>query len=331
MAVRTSRSAIASSALALRASGSSLATADGAVGRRAPLRDANVRANVVSRKKPAGVLPPPEALERLGDPHDPMDCFEFDIEVYQFMRSVECTGLPSANIFSQQSNITPRMRATVLDWLVEVHRKLRMHTDTLYLTVMLIDQYLASNDLDKAKFQRLACAALLIAGKNSEMRPPSLQDLVDLADKSFTVIALSRMEAALFAAVDFHVDAILPSMFLKRFLRLVNTDVRLSMLAHFICETALLDTEFIGETPSRMAASVVCLAVTLERGAGQWSGYLEANTGYKLEQIAELVQKLLQSVAASSTGRCQAIRKKYAGQSMCKVSAGPFPESILLA
>jgi hypothetical protein len=257
-----------------------------------------------------------------------MDCFEFDLEVYKFLRTAESKGLPSPGLFSRQSNITPRMRSTVVDWLVEVHRKLRMHTDTLYLAVMLIDQYLTSFDLDKAKFQRLACAAVLIAGKNGELRPPSLQDLVDLADKSFTVVALSRMEAALFAAVDFHVDSVLPSMFLKRFLRLVNTDVRLSMLAHFICETTLLDSEFIGAAPSRMAASVICLAISLERGAGQWTAYIEKNTGYKLEQIAELVQRLLQSVAASSTGRFQAIRKKYAGQSMCKVSAGPFPESI---
>jgi hypothetical protein len=259
-----------------------------------------------------------------------MDCFDFDLEVYTFMRSVESNRLPSPALFASQSNITPRMRSTVLDWLVEVHRKLRMHTDTLYLTAMLIDQYLTSINLDKSKFQRLACAALLIAGKDSEMRPPSLQELVDLADKSFTVIALSRMEAALFAAMDFHVDPILSSMFLKRFLRLVNTDVRLSMLAHFICETALLDSDFIGVVPSRIAASVICLAISLERGPGQWNAFLESNTGYKLEHIAELVQKLLQSVAASSTGRFQAIRKKYAGQSMCKVSAGPFPESIPL-
>jgi hypothetical protein len=238
--------------------------------------------------------------------------------------------MPASDLFQRQTNITARMRATVLDWLVEVHRKLRMHTDTLYSTVMLIDNYLTTCDLDKAKFQRLACAALLIAAKNSELRPPSLRELVNLADKSFTVAALSQMEAALFAAVDFHVDYILPSMFLKRFLRLVEPDVRLSMLAHFISETALLEAEFIGMVPSRLAAAIVCLSITLERGPGQWNSYLETNTGYKLQSIVELVQKLLQSVVTSATGKFQAIRKKYAGQSMCKVSAGPFPEAIPL-
>jgi hypothetical protein len=259
-----------------------------------------------------------------------MDCFDFDLEIYHSMRNAECNTMPATDIFARQATITARMRATVIDWLVEVHRKLRMHTDTLYSTVMLIDIYLTATDIDKAHFQRLACAALLIAAKNSEMRPPSLRELVDLADKSFTIVALSRMEAALFSAVGFHVDYILPSMFLKRFLRLVDPDVRLSMLAHFICETALLDAELIGMVPSRLAAAVVCLSVSLERGPGQWTPYLETNTGYKLQHIVELVQKLLLSVVTSATGRFQAIRKKYAGQSMCRVSAGPFPEALKL-
>jgi hypothetical protein len=259
-----------------------------------------------------------------------MDCFDFDLEVYHFMRAAECNTMPASDLFARQTNITARMRATVIDWLVEVHRKLRMHTDTLYSTVMLIDNYLTVADIDKAKFQRLACAALLIAAKNSEMRPPSLRELVDLADKSFTSVALSQMEGALFAAIDFHVDYILPSMFLKRFLRLVEPDVRLSMLAHFISETALLDAEFVGMVPSRLAAAIVCLSIALERGPGQWTAYLESNTGYKLEHIVELVQKLLQSVITSAAGRFQAIRKKYAGQSMCRVSAGPFPEALQL-
>jgi hypothetical protein len=92
------------------------------------------------------------------------------------MHSSESKALPSPDLLSRQINITPWMRSTVLDWLVEVHPKLWMHIDTLHLTVMLTDQYLSGTDLDKAKFQPLACSALLITGKNSEMRPPSLQE-----------------------------------------------------------------------------------------------------------------------------------------------------------
>jgi hypothetical protein len=308
----------------------------GVPGKRIPFQDASSRLNLVSvDKQTAPVIPETNistasSAERLGDPTDVLDCHEFDLEVYQFMRIAETQHLPSPQMFANQQTITPRMRAMVIDWIVDVHRKLRMHTDTLYLTVMLIDQYLTINNLEKGKFQRLACAALLIAGKNDEIRPPSLSDLVELSDNSFSVIALSRMEAALFAAVEFHVDPILPSMFLKRFLRLADPDLKLSMMGHFICESALLDSQFIGMIPSKLAAAVVCLAVTLERGANHWTEYLEDNTGYRMVDIDQIVLNLLTSVKESVVGKFQAIKRKYGNQNTCAVSAGVFPESISL-
>jgi hypothetical protein len=298
------------------------------------LHDAASRLNSnLSVKPPRPVVydentPPIEELERLGDPNEPRDVYEFDLEIFRFMLQAERESLPSPTMFDHQTNITPRMRAMVLDWLVEVHRKMKMRTDTLYLTTRLIDQYLTATDLDKSRLQRLACAALLIAAKSGEIYPPTVNDLVLLADKSFTGIALSRMEASLFSVVQFHVDPILPSMFLKRFLRLVNPDDKLSMLAYFILEASLMDQDFVGVLPSKVAAGATCLAVTLERGPGNWGPREEVNTGYLAADLIGIVQKLLQTIATLATGRFHAIRKKYATPSMFKVSAMSYPESI---
>ena len=269
-------------------------------------------------------------IKRLGDPEDPQEVYEFDVEIFKFMKSFETNSLPSPNFFEKQSNITPRMRATVIDWLVEVHRKLKMHTDTLYLTVYLMDQYLSKVNLDKTKYQRLGCAALLIASKSEEIYPPSIKDLVDLADKSFTTIALSRMEASLFSTVDYHCNPILPPMFLKRFLRIIRTDLTLSMLSYFILESALLDVAFIGETPSRIAAAAVCLAMTIQNGPGQWTPFMEINTGFSLDEITPTVEKILHSVNSCKVSRFPTIRKKYSTATMGSVSKIVFPESIKL-
>jgi hypothetical protein len=299
-----------------------------------PLTDAACRLNGTvawkSQCSPRQEEPTIEDADRLGDPDDPLDCHDFDLEVYHFMRSAEMSNLPSPDVFSNQTGVTPRMRATVVDWLVEVHRKLRMHTDTLYLTVMLIDQYLTVNTIDKTDLQRLGCAALLLAAKSGELHPPTVLDLVELSEQSFSIDALKQMEASLFASVQFHVDPVLPSMFLKRFLRLTKTDLRLSMLSHFILETSLLEAEFIGMVPSKLAAAAICLATALERGPNQWDSYLQKNTGYALSHLSDTVQKLLQLVLTSSTGRFQTIRKKYSTQQMCRASAGPFPDAVIL-
>jgi hypothetical protein len=301
---------------------------------RVPLTDAASRLNATIALKPQcgphQEEPTIEDADRLGDPDDPLDCRDFDLEVYRFMRSAETSNLPSPDLFANQTSVTPRMRATVVDWLVEVHRKLRMHTDTLCLTVMLIDQYLTVNTIDKTDLQRLGCAALLLAAKSAELNPPTLFDLFELSGQSFSIDALKQMEASLFTSLQFRVDPVLSSMFLKRFLKLAKTDLRLSMLSHFILEASLLEAEFIGMVPSKLAAAAICLATAIERGPNQWDSYLQKNTGYGLSHLSDTVQKLLQVVATSSTGRFQTIRKKYSTQPMCRVSAGPFPETVIL-
>ncbi|OHT08618.1 Cyclin, N-terminal domain containing protein [Tritrichomonas foetus] len=294
----------------------------------------NKQSNIMTRPRhdenEPEVFKPNHSMKRLGDPNDPQEVHEFDLEIFNFMKSFENKTLPNPNFFEGQTNITPRMRATVIDWLVEVHRKLKMHTDTLYLTVYLMDQYLSHVDLDKTKYQRLGCAALLIASKSEEIYPPSVKELVELADRSFTTIALSRMEASLFQTVSFHVNPILPPMFLKRFLRIVRTDLVLSMLSYFILESSLLDVGFIGVPPSLLAASSICLAMTIQNGPGQWTPFLEANTGYRLEDLAPTIDQLLASVNNCKVSRFPTIRKKYSSVTMGSVSKIAFPENIKL-
>jgi cyclin B len=41
-----------------------------------------------------------------------------------------------------QKQVNERMRAILVDWLVQVHEKFRLLQETLYLTVALVDRYL---------------------------------------------------------------------------------------------------------------------------------------------------------------------------------------------
>jgi len=42
-----------------------------------------------------------------------------------------------------QTDINEKMRSILIDWMVEVHLKFKMVPETLFLTVSLIDRYLA--------------------------------------------------------------------------------------------------------------------------------------------------------------------------------------------
>ena len=41
-----------------------------------------------------------------------------------------------------QADINEKMRAILVDWIIEVHLKFKLKPETLFLTVSLIDRYL---------------------------------------------------------------------------------------------------------------------------------------------------------------------------------------------
>lgn len=304
-------------------------------GVRKALLDASSRVNMTHTMKPMVHKrhnneneEPKPAMQRIGDKEDPQDAYDYDLEVYVGMKNDENEYLADADLFDLQSTITPRMRATVIDWLVEVHGKMGFHTDTLYLTVNLMDRFLSQCDIDKSTYQRYGCAALLIAAKNLELYPPSLKDLVRYADDSFTSHLLSRSESHILNSLDFKVNPFLSSTFLKRYLRLLQPDFHLSMLGHYILETTLIDQAFIGDTPSKVAAAACCLAVTLYRGEGQWNKTVEADTGYSFSDLTDMIQKLLNCVNTSATSKFSAVRRKYSGQEMDRISSTNFPKFV---
>lgn len=62
-----------------------------------------------------------------------------------------------------QDDISPIMRAILVDWLVEVLEEYKLVSDTLYLTVNHIDRYLSAHKLSRHKLQLLGVSCMLVA------------------------------------------------------------------------------------------------------------------------------------------------------------------------
>lgn len=77
------------------------------------------------------------------------------------------------------------MRAYLVDWLAEIHFKFKLWSETLYVTVGIIDRYLAATpDMSKEKLQCLGITALHIAGKYEEIYPPELKNLLRVTENA---------------------------------------------------------------------------------------------------------------------------------------------------
>ena len=269
-------------------------------------------------------------LLRLGETSNPQDVYDFDLEVFEVMKNKESDMLPNPNYFSIQHTITPRIRCSIVDWIVKVHGKLGMHTDTLFTAVELMDRYLSDVTFDRSKLQILSCTALLVAAKNEEVYSPSTNDFIYICKNSFTASDMNQMERDLIFSLDCRIGPIHSSHFLKRFVRFTEPCSKLTMLAYFINEMSLLDENFIGMVPSLRAAAVVALAQHLVQGPGKWTQTMVDNTGYELADLQETAKMLLAAVGRFNHSRYGGITHKYSVKALKNVSAYDFPPLVNL-
>lgn len=73
-----------------------------------------------------------------------------------------------------QPEINEKMRAILIDWLIEVHHKFELNPETLYLTINIVDRYLTVETSSRRELQLLGISAMLIASKYEEIWAPEV-------------------------------------------------------------------------------------------------------------------------------------------------------------
>lgn len=94
------------------------------------------------------------------------DCIIYKKNIdYTFMCKLIQEKFRIVDYMNNQTELTPRHRAIVINWLVVLQEMFGLNHEVLYTAVDLIDLYLMKNNLPKDKFQLLASAALLLSNK----------------------------------------------------------------------------------------------------------------------------------------------------------------------
>ena len=73
-----------------------------------------------------------------------------------------------------------------LIWTFQVHDKFDLMHETLFLTVNLIDRFLAKQTVVRKKLQLVGLVAMLLACKYEEVSVPVVGDLILISDKAYT-------------------------------------------------------------------------------------------------------------------------------------------------
>lgn len=90
-------------------------------------------------------------------------------------------------VFGNRTSYLPRMRAILLDWIMEVCEVYHLRRVTYHLAVDYLDRYLSIRPgVPKTQLQLLGVSCLFIASKLEEIYPPKLSEFSYVCDGACT-------------------------------------------------------------------------------------------------------------------------------------------------
>merc|ERR1711872_26581 len=264
------------------------------------------------------------------DLENPQLCAEYTQDVYSYLRKLEPSSAVRAGHLLGCS-INDKMRAVLVDWLVEVQVQFKLLQETLFSTISIVDRFLAveGRSVTRSKLQLVGVAAMFLASKVEEVFAPACSDFVYITDHAYTEDAIKQMEIKILQTLKFNLFEPLSIHFLRRFSKAGDVDVLQHSLAKYAIELALVEYDLVPVPGSKLAASALCLSLMLlepkEKEATVWSKTLKFYSGYSKEDLAPTVSRLAQTISASflKSSKMEAIRNKYRGVKFMKVADLP--------
>lgn len=219
---------------------------------------------------------------------------------------------PSASYMRNQPDINERMRAILVDWLVEVHLKFKLMPEVLPLTVNLIDRYLERRKVVRSKLQLVGVTCMLIASKYEEIYAPEIQDFVYITDRAYNKQEILRMESDVLNTLKFQCTVPTTHTFMHRFVKAARLDKRgtTAMLTRYLIERTMQEYSMLKYLPSTIAAAAVHLALR-KTGRPAWSPVLQYHTGHTAETLRSCAEDIALIAANAETTSLRAVRTKY--------------------
>lgn len=255
---------------------------------------------------------PVDAIDAM-DRHDPQAVVEYLPDIMEHLRTFETKWLPSPDYMHAQTDINEKMRAILIDWLIDVHLKFKLVPETMYLTVNIIDRFLSAKHVARKKLQLVGVTAMLIASKYEEIYAPEVKDFVYISDKAYSRDEILKMESLMLNTLGFNLTVPSALQFVGRFVKASGNgaDKEFEMLSTYIVELMLQEYFMIKYLPSMVAASAVYLAQQI-LGRGVWTSTMHRYTQYSEAALKNCSNDLFGLLkAARMNPQLQAVKKKY--------------------
>ncbi|KAL6782010.1 G2/mitotic-specific cyclin-1 [Auxenochlorella protothecoides] len=262
---------------------------------------------------------------------DPLAVADYAKDIFSYYQGVEPQFMVASDYMSKQNDVNDRMRAILIDWLVDVHLKFKLMPETLYLTVNLIDRFLEAKQVTRKHLQLVGVTAMLIASKYEEIWAPEVRDFVYISDRAYSREQILQMEKVMLNTLRFNLTVPTAHQFLSRYLKIVDaaSDTELVNYATYLVELALPNYAALKHPGSVTACAALYAAkAALNRGPGLPPA-LARHAKLTEAEVRPCAAMLAALHAGASAASLSAVYKKFSSEKLGQVAKLASPSSLL--
>ena len=219
-----------------------------------------------------------------------------------------------------QDDISCRMRAILIDWMIEVHLKFKLLPETLYLSVNIMDRFLVKQKIKRDKFQVLGVTTMLIASKFEEIYPPEIRDFVYVTEKAYSKEEITLMEYNVLCLLNFDLIFVSPYRLLERYNFVCYGDEKSFFISQYILELVLIEYKLNLNIPSIKASAALYISRKLLKIQPSWPKVLEIASGITENSLRNFAKELCNMIDLSHKMSLKSCLNKFSHSKFHEVS-----------
>ena len=137
------------------------------------------------------------------------------------------------------------MRKVLIDWLIEIHYKLKFKEETFYTTIYIIDAYLSQKRIERKNLQLLGITAFFISSKLYEINSGNVEDYSNITAKTYNKEEIINMESDISKTLNFNFLIPTPILFYEILAKKMNleNDSYEYKFGEFLIQSYIMDSE----------------------------------------------------------------------------------------
>ncbi|XP_075522040.1 G2/mitotic-specific cyclin S13-7-like [Primulina tabacum] len=263
------------------------------------------------------------------DVENELAAVEYIEDIYSFYKLAEGNARVH-DYMDSQPEINSKIRAILVDWLVEVHRKFELMPESLYLTINIVDRFLSVKTVPRRELQLVGISSMLIACKYEEIWAPEVSDFIAISDNSYIREQVLLMEKAILGKLEWYLTVPTPYVFLVRYIKAsIPSDHEVENMAFFLAELGLMNyATVIPYCSSMISASAVYAARCTLNKSPLWTPTLKHHTGYSEDQLMECANLLASFHSGVVENKLKAVARKYSSPERGAVALLPAAKGL---